>query len=66
MRRKKKRRSKSERTLPVDEAMRNTHRIAPDISFRNTGDPVQAMEMAARREEGMGRHGFRSLIPELD
>ena len=53
--------------VPLDVAMRDLRRIAPELRepTDDVGDPERAIELAARREEGRGRHGFRSLIDEL-
>jgi hypothetical protein len=50
--------------VPIDLAMRDASLIAPVIreSGDDCGDPEEAMENAARKEEGLLRHGFRGLI----
>ena len=57
-----------EEAVTVDEAIRDVRLITPAIGypFGQHGDSDDALEIAARREEGMGRHGFRSLISELE
>jgi hypothetical protein len=56
------------RPVPLTEAMENPSLIAPVIRTETDdyGDPEEAVELAARREEGRVRHGFRSLLDELD
>lgn len=66
--RSKKKTAKQSGPVPIDLAIRDPSLIAPILREPNDdyGDPEEALEMAARREEGLGRHGFRSLLSELD
>lgn len=59
---------RSDEAVPLDEAISDVTLIAPRLSdpFSLHGDYEAAAEIMARREEGLGRHGFRSLIPEME
>jgi hypothetical protein len=61
-------RPRRKRPVSLTESMEDPSLIAPVIRSETDdyGDPEEARELAARREEGRIRHGFRSLIDELD
>ena len=66
-RKKNKQRRKSVQLVPLDAAMNNVQLISPDMS--GCSDDLsreERNELTARQEEGFGRHGFRSLIAELE
>jgi hypothetical protein len=63
----KKRRKKavdSSGVVPVDTALQQPELVAPELheGSRKFGDEDESNEDIAIREEGLGRHGFRSLI----
>ena len=67
MPRKRKRRDRSH-PVRVDEALFHPELVAQRILQQTDdyGDPEEALEMAARNEEGRLRHGFRALVDDFD